>query len=128
VLGALDMRSELARYNAELRAHALPELRFGVGIHRGEVVAGIMGNETLSKFSVVGDTINVASRIEGLTRVHAVDLLITEEVKAALDDRFRLRGMPAMAVKGKTQPIVTYHVEGLLPKARPAGTQPAALS
>jgi class 3 adenylate cyclase len=114
VLGALTMRSELARYNELLQARSLPALRFGVGIHRGQVVAGVMGNETLSKFSVVGDTINVASRVEGLTRVHAVDLLITEEVRCALDKRFRMREMPAMIVKGKTQPIVTYHVEGLI--------------
>jgi class 3 adenylate cyclase len=126
VLGALDMRAELARYNAELRAQALPELRFGVGIHRGEVVAGIMGNDTLSKFGVVGDTINVASRVEGLTRVHAVDLLVTEEVRAALDPSFVLRGMPATAVKGKAHPIVTYHVEGLATEPQALAVQPTA--
>jgi adenylate cyclase len=69
-----------------------------------------MGNYELSKFAVVGDTINVASRVEGLTRIHGVDLLITEEVKSKLDDRFKVKQMPASQVKGKEEPIVTYLV------------------
>jgi len=113
VLAALDMRSELERYNTELRTRTLPELQFGVGIHRGELLAGVLGNEELRKFGVVGDPINVASRVERLTRVLDVDVLITEEVRGALDARFRVRAMPAKEVRGKSEPIVTYLVEGL---------------
>ena len=113
VLAALDMRAELARYNEELRAKSLPELRFGIGIHSGEVVAGVMGAGALNKFTVTGDPINVASRVEGLTSVHKVDLLITEEIRRTLDDQFRLRRMPPMSVKGKPEPIVTYYVEDI---------------
>lgn len=112
VLAALEMRAELARYNMELRVQSLPELRFGIGIHRGEVIAGVMGSGALSKFAVIGDPINVASRVEGLTRQHGVDLLISDDVREALDPRFQLREMPAVAVKGKTEPIVTFHVQG----------------
>jgi adenylate cyclase len=71
-----------------------------------------MGAGELSKFSVTGDAINVASRVEGLTREHGVDLLITEEIRCTLDARFRLRPMPASYVKGKVDPIQTYYVEG----------------
>ncbi len=113
VIAALEMRAELARYNTELRAKSLPELKFGIGIHSGEVVAGVMGAGALNKFSVTGDPINVASRVEGLTSVHKVDLLITDEIRRTLDERFRLREMPAVQVKGKAVPIVTYFVEGL---------------
>ena len=116
VLAALDMRAELTRYNARLRADSLPELQFGIGIHRGEVLVGVMGNAELRKFGVVGDPINVASRVERLTRVHDVDLLISEEVRTALDARFRLRAMPPTQVRGKAEPIVTYLVEGLQPQ------------
>ncbi len=117
VLAALEMRDELANYNRELRAQSLPELRFGIGIHAGEVVAGVMGAGALNKFSVTGDPINVASRVEGLTTLHQVDLLITEEIRRTLDPRFRLRQMPAIRVKGKPEPIITWHVEGLAPEA-----------
>jgi class 3 adenylate cyclase len=113
VLGALAMREALTGYNETLRGRALPALELGIGIHRGEVVAGVMGNEELSKFGVVGDTINVASRVERLTRDLSVDVLITEEVRRELDGRFRIRTMPAQPVKGKPEPIVTYLVEGV---------------
>lgn len=113
VMGALAMRKALVEYNEELRSKSLPELSFGIGIHQGEVLVGVMGNFELSKFGVVGDTINVASRVEALTRVHDVDLLITEEVRNQLDDRFALKEMPAVPIKGKEEPIVTYLVEGL---------------
>jgi len=111
VLGALSMREALKEYNEKLKSQSLPELSIGIGIHQGKVLAGIMGNYQLSKFGVVGDTINVASRVEGLTRLHNVDLLITEEVRLKLDDRFRVKKMPPMMVKGKEGPVITYMVE-----------------
>ncbi len=113
VNGALSMRKALSEYNEELRKKSLPELTFGIGIHQGEVLAGVMGNFELSKFAVVGDTINVASRIEALTRTLGVDLLISETVKKQLDDRYSLKEMKPMPVKGKIHPVTTYYVEGL---------------
>ena len=113
VLAALAMRDSLKKYNEDLQSRSLPELAFGIGIHRGNVLAGIMGNYELSKFGVVGDPINVAARVESLTRIHNVDLLITDTVKESLDDRFSLKEMPALPVKGKEELITTYWVEGL---------------
>jgi class 3 adenylate cyclase len=112
VLAALEMRKELGLYNEKLRAKGLPELRFGIGIHCGDVVAGVMGPAGLSKFSVTGDPINVASRVEGLTSIHKVDVLVTEGIRSALDTTFRLKAMPPVQVKGKPEPILTYFVEG----------------
>ena len=111
VLAALDMRAALVAYNAELAAKSLPQLQFGIGIHSGEVIVGVMGAGELNKFTVTGDPINVASRVEGLTRDLGVDLLVTEEIRKALDSGFRLRPMAPVRVKGKPEPIQTYHVE-----------------
>lgn len=111
VLAALDMRAALADYNAQLQAKSLPPLRFGIGIHSGEVIVGVMGAGELNKFTVTGDPINVASRVEGLTGELGVDLLVTSEVSKALEAGFRLRPMPPARVKGKPEPIQTYHVE-----------------
>ena len=113
VMGALAMREALVRYNKKLRSQSLPELSFGIGIHQGEVLAGVLGNDELSKFGLVGDPINVAARVESLTRVHHADLLITEAVRNKLDKRFSLRCLPPVPVKGKLDPLVTYLVEGL---------------
>ena len=116
VLAALDMREALKEYNKELRSNSFPELSFGIGIHRGKVLAGVMGNFELSKFGVVGDPINVAARIEALTREHDTDILITDEIKDELDDRFILEEMPPVFVKGKSEPMVTFIVNGVSKK------------
>lgn len=111
VLAALDMRKALEAYNLELLHKGHPQLSFGVGIHRGEVLAGVMGNLELSKFGVVGDTINVAARIESLTRKHGVDILITDAIKQSLDERFVVKAMPATLIKGKDKMVTTFFVE-----------------
>ena len=111
VEAALAMREALVGYNAATAARGLPPLRFGVGIHRGVAVAGVIGSREWMEYTVIGDTVNVASRVERLTRVHDTDLLVTEEVRAALDGRFRLCAMPPVAVHGKSEPIRTYAVE-----------------
>lgn len=125
VLAALEMRTELAHYNQTLRAQGLPELRFGIGIHGGEVVAGVIGTAGLAKFSVTGDPINVASRIEGLTSKMQVDLLITEDIHRLIGDEFVLKAMPPSFVKGKADPIQTYHVESIAGKGTAAATRSA---
>jgi adenylate cyclase len=117
VLAALAMREALKRYNQSLAERSMPTLEIGIGIHRGEVLAGVMGNEELSKFGVVGDAINVAARVEQLTRELGVDLLVTDVVRRDLDDRFRVRAMPPATVKGKPEPILTFHVESVATSA-----------
>lgn len=111
VRAALGMRSALVGYNEELRAQSLPELRIGVGIHRGEVVAGMIGCSELMEFTVIGDVVNVAARVESLTRQHGTDILVTSEVRVHLDSSIAIREMPPVPVKGKPQPIVTWAVE-----------------
>jgi len=108
----LAMRAALVAYNATLANQGVPPLAFGVGIHCGLVVAGVIGSRELVEFTVIGDTVNVASRIESMTRTHGVDILITDAVKERLDARIRLRAMPPTPVKGKPEPIATWAVEG----------------
>ena len=77
----------------------------------GGVVAGLMGSDRFMEFTVIGDPVNIAARVEALTRVHQVDILVTEEVMKTLDPRFVARPMPPVAVKGKTEPIATFAIE-----------------
>jgi len=111
VKAALAMREALAGYNRELEKRGLAKLEFGVGIHTGDVVAGVMGSDRFMEFTVIGDPVNVAARVEALTRVHQVDILVTEEVQKTLDPRFVARAMPPVAVKGKSEPIATFAIE-----------------
>jgi len=115
VRAALAMREALEEYNEELALAGQPALRVGIGLHRGVAVAGVIGSEELVEFTVIGSTVNLASRVEHLTRRHAADILITAAVREAVDARFALQELPAAAVAGISEPVVTYAVEGVLP-------------
>jgi len=113
VSAALAMQEALAAYNDDLVRRNLPPLRVGIGIHSGAAVAGVIGSNELLEFTVIGRTVNLASRVERLTRVHAADILITAEVRAGLDPRFALEELPARAVHGVAEPVVTWAVRGI---------------
>ncbi len=75
---ALDMRSALVQMNKGWAERGLPEIRFGIGIHSGPVLAGNIGAANRMEYTVIGDTVNTASRIEGLCKSCQKDLLISE--------------------------------------------------
>jgi class 3 adenylate cyclase len=108
---ALAMRAALADYNEELRAKGLPALAAGIGIHRGTVVTGVLGTSTIKEYGVLGRAVNLASRVESLTRRLDADILVTGEVRAHGDPRFELTEQPATEVKGIAEPVVTWSLE-----------------
>lgn len=108
---ALAMRAELARFNRELEARQHPRLAMGIGIHRGSVIAGVIGSDQLKEFTTIGSAVNLAARVESLTRQHSVDILVTEAMRESLDPRFVLREMPPASVRGFREPVVTYALE-----------------
>jgi adenylate cyclase len=106
VRAAQAMRRKLAELNREWEAEAayrviLP-VRFGIGINTGECVVGNFGSEAHFDYSLLGDPVNLASRLEGLGKVYGIDLIIGEETAASLDDPTLLE-LDLVAVKGKTQ-------------------------
>jgi adenylate cyclase len=105
---ALAMRAELEGYNRELQSDGLPTLSIGVGLHRGTGVAGLVGSKELMEFTIVGRTINVAARVQDLTRQHRTDVLLTEEVREALDPRFALEPLTPTEVRGIAEPVMIY--------------------
>lgn len=116
---ALAIRAELAAYNRTLADDGLPTIMLGVGLHRGVGVAGVVGSRELSTFSVVGPTVNLAARVQDLTRVHGVDILLTRSVRDALDPRFALRELPADQLRGVAGKVTTFALEGF--EAMPSG-------
>ncbi len=107
---ALAMRAELEAYNGELAGEGLPRLRIGIGLHRGTGIAGLVGSRELMQFTVVGSVVNVAARVQALTREHDVDILVTTPVRDALDPRFALRPLPPSRLKGIAEPVATFAV------------------
>ncbi|MGH8631902.1 MAG: adenylate/guanylate cyclase domain-containing protein [Burkholderiales bacterium] len=110
VEAALAIRAALKRYNAELDREGLPRIAIGAGIHRGPGLAGLIGSRDRREYTMVGPTLNLAARVQALTREHGCDILLTESVREQLDPRFELAPMPAVPVKGIPEPVVTYAV------------------
>ncbi len=110
VHSALKMRRELVDLNEERAQEHLPPLRIGIGLNHGPVVVGQMGASIRTQFSCVGDTVNTASRIEGVTKQFYTDLAIGENLRALLGDTFLVRRLAKIQLKGKKKAIFAYEV------------------
>ena len=110
VRAALAMRVAIRDYNVELAREGLPPLAIGIGIHRGPGLAGLIGSRERMEYGFVGPTVNMAARVQALTRTHEVDILVTDALRAELDSKFVLTAMPPEMVKGIAEPVLTYAV------------------
>jgi len=102
---AIAMRRELRKLNEQWRATGTEELKIGIGINQGEVLVGNIGSEEKMDFTVIGDAVNLASRLEALTRTYQVDILLGPTVTELVRDEFYLRTVARVLVKGKTRPV-----------------------
>ena len=110
VLAALDMQASLSRYNATLRKQIGCELEMRIGINTGVVLAGPIGSHRKRAFTVMGDAVNVAARLEHAAPVGSI--LIGEATRAYLGGSFRLRLRRSVRIRGKDTPVRSYVVLG----------------
>jgi len=108
---ALAMRAALEDYNRELEAENLPRLSVGIGLNRGTGVMGLIGSRELKEFAFVGRAVNLAARVQDLSRRHDVDIIITEWVRPHIDPRFVLRALPPAHLKGVADAVEVFAVE-----------------
>jgi class 3 adenylate cyclase len=110
---AVAMQQTLKVFNEERLRKTQPTIKIGIGIHRGEVVMGTIGFTSRIESTVIGDAVNVAARVEGLTRKYDCPILVTESVVTALrsPDTFKLRLVDdSVKVKGKHDPMAIYEL------------------
>ena len=108
VNAAREMQERLTVLNHELAQHGKPVLGHGIGIHTGRVVAANIGSRSRLSYTLVGDTVNLASRLQGLTRQFDVDIIFSEATNGLLNDEIQPRQLPPTKVKGKRHPIIIY--------------------
>lgn len=100
---ALLMRERLPLFNADIVAHGLTPVDFRVGIATGEVMVGNIGSHDRFNYTVLGDTVNLASRLEGTGKEYHVHIIIAESARAQLTPEFFVRELDTIAVKGKAE-------------------------
>ncbi|GHV60318.1 adenylate/guanylate cyclase domain-containing protein [Spirochaetia bacterium] len=122
VKAALAMRSALQQFNEGRNGSVKqPRIRIGCGINSGPVVAGQIGSDKRMEYTVIGDTVNMASRTEGLNKKMRTDILITEDTWKLVGSHLITEKMPRVRVRGKTKSIRVYAVINL--QAKPGETQ-----
>jgi len=111
VLGALAMLDKLVEMQPELSKRGWPKIEIGVGINSGMMNVGDMGSEYRRAYTVIGDAVNLGSRLEGLTKYYGVRLIVSESTREGLDG-IVLRTLDRVQVKGKNEPVDIYEPVG----------------
>ncbi len=111
VRAARDMRRAVRELNQFRENHNQPPIRIGIGIHTGTVAAGMLGGQLQSEYTIIGDAVNVASRIEGLTKEHGEDVLVSETTWQQLGDTKRGVRVASAEIRGRKEPVTLYSLD-----------------
>jgi two-component system sensor histidine kinase ChiS len=110
VLAATQVQRQIARYNHGRRAAGYRQVRVGIGLHYGTLMLGTIGTVDQMQTTVISDVVNVASRLEGMTKTFDINVVVSGAVVAALpsDHPFKLRGLGSVTAKGKTESVEVF--------------------
>ncbi len=114
VLAGLEMIDKLALFNEEQRRRGKPEFKIGVGINYGVVTVGNIGCERKMNYTVIGDPVNLASRLEGATKRYHQPILMSKAVRDRVQEQVPCRQVDKIAVKGKTEGVCVYTARSTL--------------
>jgi adenylate cyclase len=107
---AIRQRDALARLNDEFRAQGLPRLKLRIGLHTGDAIVGNLGSEKRFDYTAIGDTVNLASRLEGLNKFYGTAIMASEAAVAAAGAAVAFRELDLVAVKGKETAVRVFEV------------------
>ena len=113
VLTALEMQLELRKLDESFTAHGWPPLHIGIGINTGSMVVGDMGSNVRKAYTVMGDAVNLASRLEGITKQYGVGIIVSDTTKALVRDVV-YRELDRVRVKGKDEPVAIFEPLGMV--------------
>jgi len=111
VKAAQEMRNRLLAVNRGLEKSGYPPLGHGIGIHTGEVLAANIGSPDRLSYALVGDTVNLASRLQGLNKDFGTEIILSASTRTHLNGNFPLKKLPATRVKGKSLPVEVFSLE-----------------
>jgi adenylate cyclase len=110
VEAALGMLRALDDLNRQWDATGRPRLDIGVGLNTGDMVAGNIGSDTIMSYTVIGDAVNLAARLESLNKEHGTHIIVSEATRARLKGRYDMKPLGTVTVKGKTEPVAIFEI------------------
>jgi adenylate cyclase len=118
-VAALEMQRELKKLRDRWKKQGRPEIRMRVGINTGKVIVGNMGSKVKFNYTVVGDDVNLASRLEGANKQYGTSIMLGESTYKKVKDKVIVRELDLLVVKGKTEPVRVYELIGLVNDSLP---------
>jgi class 3 adenylate cyclase len=112
IQAAVDMRRQIIKFNEERRAMKKTEINIGTGIHTGNLMLGIVGSQDRMEGTVISDSVNLASRLEGLTKIYGASIIISEDALIKLKNpvKFQYRFLDIAKVKGKRESVYIFEI------------------
>jgi adenylate cyclase len=107
---ALGMLGALRELNTHWTATGWPALDIGIGLNSGDMVAGNIGSDTIMSYTVIGDAVNLGSRLESLNKEYGTHIIISEETRGRLKGRYDMRPLGTVTVKGKSEAVAIFEV------------------
>ncbi|MBE9125550.1 response regulator [Coleofasciculus sp. LEGE 07092] len=119
VQAAIDMQKQVSLYNCQRQKNGKEPIAIGIGLHTGSLMLGTVGELQRMDTTVIADAVNLASRLEGLTKIYGVDILISEQTRDRLQNphQYDYRFLGRVTVKGKSQPIAVFEIFDSNPQA-----------
>jgi adenylate cyclase len=114
ILAALQMHRKLAELQPHFRSRNWPEIRIGVGLNTGRMSVGNMGSIIRLAYTVMGDAVNLASRLEGITKEYGAPIVVGESTRVITAHDFVFRELDRVRVKGKLEPVAIYEPLGVV--------------
>jgi adenylate cyclase len=125
VQAAVEMVRELGELNRKWTAEGRPALDIGIGINSGGMIAGNIGSSAIMSYTVIGDAVNLGSRLESLNKDYQTRIIISDATRSRLHGSFEIRSLGAVVVKGKTRPVAIFEV--VVPAPLPGAPEEAKL-
>ena len=122
---AIEMQEVLAEMRKKLEAEGRPSLKARVGINTGSMIIGNMGSRDIFDYTVMGDAVNLGSRLEGANKQYGTYIMMSEATKDEVDEHIISRELDSIRVKGKTEPVIVYEIIGRKDDGIPENRQKA---
>src|SRR3954462_5131067 len=122
VATAIEMVEALADLNSKWAVRGMAQLDIGIGINSGDMIAGNIGSSSIMSYTVIGDNVNLGSRLESLNKDYGTRIIISDASRTRLTGHFDIRPLGEVVVKGKTRPVAIFEVVVSSPLQEPGHT------